>query len=157
RESTQHVTKSCETLGNIFNFWTMAMSREILFRSSLSNYGGSGGEQAICVQGHLRVCRIIRLGREADGSLRSRRRRRLVCKPRAADYRIFKGAAEPSDHLSARTNRTVTRSCGSFAIVTGELGSSAAQLFVMSPGEKNITCGCQLLPRSFKYCCFDIM
>ena len=53
----------------------------------------------------------------------------------------------PSDHLSARTNRIVTRSSGSFATMTGELGSSAAQLFVMSPGEKNIACECQTLSR----------
>jgi len=53
----------------------------------------------------------------------------------AADQGIFFGAVVPSDHLSARTNRTVTRSCGSFATMTGELGSSAAHVFVMSPGE----------------------
>src|ERR1700760_2713760 len=64
--------------------------------------------------------------------------------------------AVPSDHLSARTSRIVTRSCGSFTIMTGELGSSAAQLFVMSPGEKNMVWERQALPWSFKYCCFDI-
>src|SRR5690242_17284837 len=41
--------------------------------------------------------------------------------------------------------------------MTGEPGRSAPQLFAASPGTKNIRCGCQLLPRSFKYCCFDSM
>ena len=71
--------------------------------------------------------------------------------------RAFGGAAVPSDHLSAITKRIVTRSCGSVPTITGELGSSAAQAFVMSPGEKNMACGCQHLTPSFKYCCFDIM
>src|ERR1700742_840037 len=67
------------------------------------------------------------------------------------------GEAVPSDHLSARTKRIVTRSSGSVTIMTGEFGASAAQLFVMSPGEKNIVWESQCLPWSFKYCSFDII
>jgi len=55
-----------------------------------------------------------------------------MCLP---NHGMFDGAAEPSDHLSAITNRIVTRSSGSTANMTGELGSLAAQLFVMLPGE----------------------
>jgi hypothetical protein len=78
-------------------------------------------------------------------------------KPPAEDQCIFDEAGVPSDHLSARTNRIVTRSSGSLATMTGELGSSVAQLLVMSPGEKNMACECQTLSRSFNYCCLDIM
>jgi hypothetical protein len=53
--------------------------------------------------------------------------------------------------------KIVTRSSGSFAAIIGEPGRSAPQLVAASPETKNIRCGCQLMPRSFKYCCFDIM
>src|SRR5580658_6980875 len=67
------------------------------------------------------------------------------------------GAIVPSDHLSANTNKIVTRSSGSFAAITDVLGRSTPQLFDASPATKNITCECQLLSSSPRYCCFDIM
>src|SRR5579872_2387673 len=67
------------------------------------------------------------------------------------------GAGVPSDHLPTQTRKIVTRSSGSSAAITGEPGRSAPQLFAASPETKNIRCGCQLMPRSFKYCCFDSM
>jgi hypothetical protein len=74
-------------------------------------------------------------GSVSNDGLRFLHAKCLVSKSRPADHCIFEGAAVPSDHLSARMNRTVTCSSGSLFTMTGELGSLAAQLLVMSPGE----------------------
>src|SRR6201997_5321148 len=76
---------------------------------------------------------------------------------RVADQCTIGGPGVPSDHSSAKTKKVVTRCSGSYADITGEPGRLAPQLFSASPEAKNITCGCQLLPSSFRYCCFDIM
>lgn len=67
------------------------------------------------------------------------------------------GAGDPSVQLPTQTIKIVTRSSGSFAAIIGEPGWSAPQLSAAEPETKNIKCGCQFMPRSFKYCCFDIM
>src|SRR5690242_1205654 len=70
----------------------------------------------------------------------------------------FHSTADPSDHLPTHTIMIVARSSGSGPAITGESFASAPQLFASSPPlTKNIRCGCQLLPLSFRYCCFDIM
>lgn len=61
------------------------------------------------------------------------------------------------DHLPTQTTKTVTRSSGSFAAITGAPLRLAPQFFIASPATKNTTCGCQLIRSSLKYCCFDIM
>src|SRR5882757_501095 len=59
---------------------------------------------------------------------------------------IVDGPGVPSDQVPAKTMKTVTRSSGSFAAITGEPGRLAPQLFAASPETKNMTWGCQLLP-----------
>src|ERR1700722_3971385 len=70
---------------------------------------------------------------------------------------IVDGPGVPSDQVPAKTMKTVTRSSGSSAAITGEPGRLAPQLFTASPETKNIRCGCQLMSWSFRYCCLDIM
>src|SRR6266478_8162556 len=69
----------------------------------------------------------------------------------------FDGPGVPSDHSLAKTMKMVTRCSGLLAAIIGEPGRLPPQLFSASPATRNITCGCQLLAPSFRYCCFDIM
>lgn len=76
---------------------------------------------------------------------------------RIASQCAIDGPEVPSDHSWAKTIKIVTRSSGSLTAMIGEPSRLAPQLFVASPETKNMTCGCQFVAWSFKYCCFDIM
>src|SRR5260370_28241890 len=76
---------------------------------------------------------------------------------RIEDQCAIGGAGVPSDHLPTQTRKIVTRSSGSFAAITGEPGRLPPQIFAALPATRNIRCGCQLMPWSLRYCCFDNM
>src|SRR5215469_16383369 len=59
-------------------------------------------------------------------------------------------------YLPIQTMKITARSSGPLAAMTGEPARSPPQLSTASPGIK-MRCGCQRLPWSLRYCCFDTM